>query len=1255
MTAPARGSTGNGTGLFSKTFFLWVHRVLSLSKAKSLSPDDYVSLPAGCSAAEQVASFQAAHHADALATKTVWKILRRDFYKALTVSCLSSVAKIGTVMLVRSFSQFLIDRNESIVRGFIYAGGLFLLTILEAILVPQANLLMSLCTIKLANIFSSVAYRKAKSLHPFVRDRHKRGDIVNLALNDCSRIVDSSVFLVVGCSAPVLLLVSLAAAIFIIGPSAVIILLWTIIITLVMQKMGMRQGTQVKAKLSLQGKRISIINEMLQSMRVVKLSAWEEFFQGIISRVRSQEERALLRWRVLQAITNPTCIALTPLSCLSTVGIYLALHGELPSIPDTFALINILRNISVPMTLLGTVFGIVFSLLGNLKRLDQLMAEREFDPSQVLDSDPPKGDLDVQVQNGCYAWSEGVTALKNINLDVQPGQLVFVVGHLGQGKSSLLQSILGEMEAVQESKSPPCAIDRSGNLAYAPQQPVVMNMTLRDNVVFKQAFDDERFQSALHAAALYTDLEMLPAGDMTEIGEKGVTLSGGQRARVGLARVAYAQPKIALLDDPFAALDMEVGRHVFEHLVCGTLSGATRLVVSSQVHMLDDPRIDRVIVVKDGCIAEDGTFTELCRGDKELQQLLQFAAPSAAREQSKTAAAAPAVEVSSKAATATPASRLSSRITTDERKEEGSIKLATLVMYLRSIGFGRVFLSLFLIFLYNLSEYAPDLWLSAWQENLLNASNEFYLGWWVGIICIGLCFMYASRIYGTFVTARAATKIHNEVLSSILRCTMTFFEQTPSGRIMNRFGQDQFILDVQLGIYLEALWMIIFKCANTCIVIVLSAPWVAVSLVALLPPLLLLTRMMRPAMRDTQRYALITRSLPFNCMEETLTGLAVIRASGVEEEFTSQFHSSVDSSMAWLFTKAAITCWGEQRVMLLSAAVVAASAVCLVILRDSVLPSVASIGLVYVVILAETARFIFTIGTQAESALASVERSQEFIDAPHEAPRSIVTDSSVAIQGRGADVVFKDVVLRYQAHLEPALNNVSFAIAAGERVGIVGRSGSGKSTLLVTLVRIVEPCSGQILIGPHDALKVGLRFLRSLVTVIPQEPVMFSGSLRWNLDPKETCSEDELKEACKSTGLLQVRPDLSLDDAVSEGGVNFSVGERQLVCMARALLRRNPVMLFDEATANIDVENDARLQRVLRDDFRGATLLTVAHRLHTIKDSDRILTMSNGKVAEFDTPLALLESNGTFAALAREAGITKSELCAEDAKITMSL
>eukprot|EP00930_Biecheleria_cincta_P017931 TRINITY_DN14121_c0_g1_i1.p1 TRINITY_DN14121_c0_g1~~TRINITY_DN14121_c0_g1_i1.p1 ORF type:complete len:385 (-),score=54.06 TRINITY_DN14121_c0_g1_i1:153-1307(-) len=361
----------------SSLLLLWVYPLLRGGKQGSLLQDSFLPTPEGSDSQSQGELFWKLRQTKEKASFTVWKLLRGDFLKAVGLACTCSAVKIAAVFTVRALAQFILDKESSPTEGVAYAALLAGLSMLEAIGLSQANLKMSSCAVKLASIFTSVVYTKAGSLHPFVKQKHKRGDLVNLALNDTGRIVDSAMFIVVGVSAPVLLLFSLVTAVILVGPSALIIFFWTAVITFVVHNLGKRQGASVKRKMMLQGKRLSSLNEMLQAMKVVKLSAWEESFEDSIGKIRSDEERALKIMRVLQSVTNPICIMLTPLASLSTILIYLAIHGQLPSMPDTIALINILRNISVPLTLLGTVFSTVFSLMGNLQRLNDLVAERE--------------------------------------------------------------------------------------------------------------------------------------------------------------------------------------------------------------------------------------------------------------------------------------------------------------------------------------------------------------------------------------------------------------------------------------------------------------------------------------------------------------------------------------------------------------------------------------------------------------------------------------------------------------------------------------------------------------------------------------------------------------------------------------------------------------------------------------------------------------------------------------------------------------
>jgi len=850
-------------------------------------------------------------------------------------------------------------------------------------------------------------------------------------------------------------------------------------------------------------------------------------------------------------------------------------------------------------------------------------------------------DLAVRVRKGDFSWRSEAQALKAVDLEVRRGELVFVVGHLGQGKSSLLQALLGEMVSPEVVPDPSCepaaaasALDWVGGVAYAAQQAFVTSSTLRENVLFGLPMEQGRYEAALSAAGLDLDLELLPRGDETEIGEKGVTLSGGQRARVGLARAAYSGAQVQLLDDPFAALDMEVGKHVFESLLCGVLKGATRIVTSSQLHMLSDSRIDRILVIKDGAIVQDGVYSVLANQAGTFQELQKFSSMSS-REVAK-GKDEPSPGPSPRGGTGK-----NGRVTVDEKKEVGAVSLKTLWAYRRMVGSIPVCLAVAsLVVLSVLGDVVGDFWLSLWQSDSLEQSRTFYLSVWCGLVVLGLLGMLVSRMTAATVAARAATKIHNAVLARVLRCPMSFFDQTPTGRLLSRFGEDQMGLDVQLGAQCEAVLMVTAKTLVTCLVVALTVPYVMLMLAFLVPACWVIADYQRSTVRESMRWWLMTKGPLCTTFEESLSGMTTIRAFQQEGRFAESFTALLDLSSAWNYTRFCANAWGEQRLMLSSSCMVGSAAVVLVLTRESVLPAQGAMALMYAFLLGEILRFLTAMGAQAESQLAAVERAQQVLQAPQEAARVLESDAALEVSKPGASVAFDDVFLKYQEHMDPALCGVTFTVEAGERVGIVGRSGSGKSTVLLALMRLVEPCQGTIKVAGIDVASMGLRMLRSTVTVIPQDPVMFSGELQKNLDPTGVYVEESVAAACARAGLKEMRETFSLTEIVQENGSNFSHGERQLVCMARALLCRNPVMLFDEATASVDVENDARLQTVLREDFPGSTIITVAHRLNTIIDYDRIMALSCGQVVEFAPPAELMRlKDGVFAGLAREAGL----------------
>eukprot|EP00929_Paragymnodinium_shiwhaense_P018512 TRINITY_DN12931_c0_g1_i5.p1 TRINITY_DN12931_c0_g1~~TRINITY_DN12931_c0_g1_i5.p1 ORF type:complete len:1264 (+),score=309.55 TRINITY_DN12931_c0_g1_i5:146-3937(+) len=1209
-------------------------------------------------------AFWKLHKPKASVFRPLARMFSRDLMCAMGTATVSTFAKLGNTLLIRAITQIVLDKDpshEETQRGLMLAAGMFLLALVDSIASTVSTLQMVGICLGVFNTFATVTYEKAKVLHPFAKSLYRRGDFVSLALSDAARLVDLAPFIVLGLAAPLQVFCSMILAMFVVGYEACVMAFWAIAIALLLRSLGKLQGGYFREKMQRQGGRLSLFNEMLQAMRMVKMSAWEEYFEKSIHEERRLEEVALRRGRIAQGVMNPICVMFTPVSMLCIFGLRVLVTGGMPSLPDTFALVYILRTISVPLTLMGLFFSAISMLLASSGRLGKLLEQPDLQPQKALRDGVEEPGNSFEFSKSSFSWTEEKPTLSDVTMKLQRGQLVFVVGQLGQGKSSLIEALLGNMEVLDESY--PVRMDTSQKLAYASQEAFIMNDTVQKNVTFGKEFDVKIYNDAIHASALKADLSLLPAGDETEIGEKGVTMSGGQRARVSLARLAFARPCLALLDDPFAALDMEVGRHVFEHLLCGTLGGSTRVVVSSQMHMLSDPRIDRIIVMENGQIVEDGSFSELAVEGTVLHRLLRF---SGAGWSQRKVENTDAIVIDDKQSTSTgisstqpqqeqPASSpTAARMTKDEKKQEGRVSIKTLFTYFAFLGRGAVAVGVLMTWLYNLAGDSPDVWLTLWQGDQFNEDGGFYFRIWAAMIFGGGALQITSRIYCALIVSRGATKIHNAQLRRILECPMLFFEQTPSGRVLSRLGEDQSVLDMQLGAQLEATSIIFFRCLDICIILFASSPWLASVLLLLAPPFWVVTRYVRATIQEVVRHWLMSKGPMYCGIEETIAGYSTLRAYGQEQRMAKRYRSAVDVTASWAYTRSACSLWGEQRIMQLISILVGAAAVSLVLSREAIVASVGSLGLVYVSLMSEVLRMIINLGTQAESLLATVERAQQMLAEDTEAPRSLPEDkgNTANSQVAGASVVFQELVLRYQPHLEPSLKSVSFEVEAGQRLGVVGRSGSGKSTLFAALLRLVEPDAGRILVAGQETAKMGLMHLRSLLTIIPQDPVMFSGSLRWNLDPTHQYSDNDVAQACEAIGLSSMRSTFSLLEEVKESGSNFSLGERQLLCMARAMLRRNPVMLLDEATASMDVESDARLQKVLRNDMRSCTVITVAHRLGTIMDYDRILAMSFGEVAEYGSPRELLDPTrpgpGIFRSLAREAGLAPEAVALQD-------
>jgi ATP-binding cassette subfamily C (CFTR/MRP) protein 1 len=881
--------------------------------------------------------------------------------------------------------------------------------------------------------------------------------------------------------------------------------------------------------------------------------------------------------------------------------------------------------------------------------------------------------------------------LRNITCTIEAGSLVGIVGTVGSGKSSFLSAVLGEMEAVDGAKvyipRDETAKERKNSnfSSYCAQTPWVINDTLRGNILFGRRYNKERYEKVVEACALLDDLAVLPAGDKTEIGEKGINLSGGQKARVSLARAMYSEEtRLLLLDDPLSAVDAHVGEHLFRRAITGEVSaGTTRLLVTHHVHFL--PRCDKVIVLEDGKIKHCGKYFDLIEegvdfaGSVNVTKGDEAPDPTTAEDDKASSSPADATAAAKKPelsqggekgvedsgtddkAKAAMKKRGQSLVQKEER-EEGSVAGSAYVNYARAGGFC-AFITMFLVqALGRASEIGASFWLAYWAESAIGASmagtnlEDEKTAEFLNIYALlGMVSVFGLTIRSILMATHrlhASRSLHKNLLTRILRAPVSFFDVTPTGRILARFAADMDKIDLDLTQSIGQGMGTIFSVVGAIGAIVAGTK--GTFLIALMPMsyfYYLIQKWFRRTSTELQRVTSISASPIFADFSQILSGTSTVRAYSEQSRFFRQCQSSFDKFNACYNVQQMCNYWLGLRLDLLGGFIgFFVGAIAVGTARYGFIPAgwlglALSYSIEVTGFLKHGVRMIATV----EADMNSVERVlyySESIDteAPDEVPDKDPAADSWPSKGQidvdHASMRYRDGPL--------VLKDISISINGGEKVGVVGRTGSGKSSLMNLLFRITEAENdgGRILIDGVNTSEIGMATLRLNLSIIPQDPVMFSNTVRYNMDPFAEKSDEELWEVLKKVQLAEVIAMLpeGLDDQVAEGGENFSQGQRQLLCIARSLLRGNRILVMDEATASIDNKTDASIQKMIRENFGDCTVLTIAHRLGTILDSDRILVLDDGHVAEFDTPSALLaKKEGIFKAMVEKSKSSHSD------------
>uniref|UniRef100_A0A1X7UX79 ABC-type glutathione-S-conjugate transporter n=1 Tax=Amphimedon queenslandica TaxID=400682 RepID=A0A1X7UX79_AMPQE len=852
-----------------------------------------------------------------------------------------------------------------------------------------------------------------------------------------------------------------------------------------------------------------------------------------------------------------------------------------------FVAISLFDILRLPLYHLPMALGYMVQANISQKRICSFLTEEELNSEFNNKEDYDEShDNAVSITGGLFSWGDerDEFLLSNIELSIKPGELVAVVGPVGSGKSALISAIIGEMNKLKGS------VVLRGRVAYVPQIAWILNDTVKNNITFGKRFNSNFYNEVLKACTLEADLEILPGGDMTEIGEKGINLSGGQKQRVSLARAVYQESDVYLLDDPLSAVDSHVGKHIFDNVIGpeGLLKNKVRFLVTHDVRFLS--QCNKIVVMNNGSIDEVGNYSELLECNELFSEILKKYRPTDRSDEEKQ-------DIESLAKQSTSVSNKNTKETIiycDEEIQIGIVKMSVIFTYINSYTFTMFFVVMVLSSLSTGGYVGQLLWLAHWsnEKSTNNLTHFANLGIYATIgIVQSMCtsFTFLAIASGAI---KASRKFHNGMLHSIIRSPMSFFDTTPLGRLVNRFSKDIQVTDEKINIALQKILLSLFSTTGTIISISVVSPWFLIVVVPITIVYLIVQRFYISTSRQLKRLEATSRSPIYSHFKESIDGISSIRAYNVAERFRIQFEFYVDSNQAVLyFSENAIIRWLSIQVDFIGAIILFFAALFVTLQRNYphifglIDPGLAGMSLsqafMVTLYLSMTVRTL----SDLESSLVSVERIKEYLDLPSEAPEIIHDNRPDPNWPEDGSIQFNKYATRYRPGLDLVLKNISCYIPGGQKVGIVGRTGAGKSSLTISLFRIIEADKGSISIDGIDISMIGLSDLRSQLTIIPQDPLLFSGTLRFNLDPFNTCTDDEIWRALHNAHLSAHVQGLSkgLDHIVTEGGENLSVGECQLMCLARALLRKTKILIAEFDTPKKLLELQGLFYRLVTD------------------------------------------------------------------------
>ncbi|KAF8940193.1 hypothetical protein BGZ58_007436 [Dissophora ornata] len=1173
----------------------------------------------------------------------------------------------------------------------------------------------------LRTALTDMIFRKATTMSSKARLEFPDGTIFNMMATDASRIDATVEGMVLLIAVPIACLITVAMLMYLMGPSA---LLGTFVLILVnpLQAWAMTALNPIRDKASkLTDTRIRMVTEILQGIKVIKFFTFEPSFLKKVSDIRLSELKCLSLLMQVRGFIYSTSSSLPIFASALSFVLYVALGNELDA-KIVFPAMTLFTGLRVPLLVLPYCYSDASDAWVSTKRIERFLLSSDTQPLPPVD---PAHEYALSFRGANFYWdqlpsttspsadssdspdssisstsghasiddeaigeeqqpllsgrdldesdAEVIPFLKDININIPRGALVAVVGPVGSGKSSLLQAMVGNMMKSQGE------VIRGATISYASQTPWIQNSTIRNNILFDTAWDEERYWRVVKACSLEKDLSNMPSGDETEIGERGVNLSGGQKARLSLARSVYYDAEIVIMDDPLSAVDAHVGKRLWEDCVLNELGKKTRVIATHQLHVL--PNVDYVICMKHGRVAEQGTFQGLMANEGDFYKLMkqyggrhhhhlhhqgQSADGSVSRtvlKRSRSSADKVLVadvivesddditvlsESESESGDEAEKPIVQSQMTEEERAY-GAVSSQVYKSYFNLSGYFNWVVIVVLLPLQQAVGVAMSVWLSFWTEHKFDLQTWTYIDVYLGTGIVQLLIVMTGSFMLVVVVIKSSRIMHDKAFISVLYSPMSFFDTTPVGRILNRFSKDVNTIDNTLMGAINSFLIAITGIISVLILSAIFLPWMTPIMIPLFIVYYLAALYYQRTSRELKRLDALLRSHLFSYFSETLSGLGTLKAyhrHGIDNAIGRNQHNLDRFNKAYYHLIMGMR-WIGIRVYTVGHLINFACVVLIVWGRNSIDPSTAGLVLSYLARLSSEMGWAIHCFANVENNMNSAERLLYYAESLEQEPPADIPDckpeKTWPSQGQ---ISFNNVSMRYRPGLPLVLNNISFDIQPGHLVGVVGRTGAGKSSLIQALFLLVELESGGVVIDGIETDKIGTADLRSKIAIIPQDPVLFQGTFRYNLDPLGRHTDQELWKALEIGDIKAYvqQQDGGLDAMITSQGENLSVGQRQLVCLSRALLAKSKIVVLDEATASVDLATDSLIQKAIRVGFADSTVITIAHRLNTVVDYHRILVMDQGQVAEYDTPRKLLRNHNSTDRFIRAETFSKLDL-----------